>query len=97
MTTRDNPDEYNGWTNYETWAVKLWIDNDQGSQDYWLSEAKVLPPYELGQALEEMHSDQGLEGLGNTVFADLMGHALNRVDWYEIARTLVEEAREINP
>lgn len=23
-------DGYNGWTNYETWAVALWINNDQG-------------------------------------------------------------------
>lgn len=23
-------DKYNGWTNYETWNWKLWIDNDQG-------------------------------------------------------------------
>src|SRR5436305_15186136 len=22
---------YNGWANYETWAVALWIDNEQGS------------------------------------------------------------------
>ena len=22
--------EYQGWTNYETWNVALWIDNDQG-------------------------------------------------------------------
>ena len=33
---------YNGWTNYETWAVKLWIDNDQGSQEYWLEAAREL-------------------------------------------------------
>ena len=26
---------YNGWTNYETWAVKLWIDNDEDSYNYW--------------------------------------------------------------
>ena len=32
--------EYNGRTNYETWAVKLWIDNEQSSQDYWLQEAR---------------------------------------------------------
>ena len=29
-----NTKTYNGWTNYETWLVKLWIDNDEGSQNY---------------------------------------------------------------
>ena len=22
---------YNGWKNYETWNVKLWLDNEQGT------------------------------------------------------------------
>ena len=26
-------EKYNGWTNYETWAVGLWIDNDEISQN----------------------------------------------------------------
>ena len=26
---------YNGWTNYETWAVALWIGNEPGSYEYW--------------------------------------------------------------
>ena len=31
---------YNGWTNYETWNIKLWIDNEQGTQMYWHETAQ---------------------------------------------------------
>ena len=27
--------DYQGWTNYETWAVSLWFDNDQGIYNMW--------------------------------------------------------------
>lgn len=30
---------YNGWTNYETWAVALWLGNEQATSDYWASVA----------------------------------------------------------
>jgi len=32
--------KYNGWTNYETWLVKAYIDNDEGTQRYWLDVAR---------------------------------------------------------
>ena len=25
--------EYNGWYNYETWNFKLWLDNEQETQN----------------------------------------------------------------
>lgn len=34
--------KYNGWTNYETWLVKLWMDNDEGSQDYTREQATEI-------------------------------------------------------
>lgn len=38
MSTNDRT--YNGWTNYETWAVKLWMDNDESSYRYWQEAAQ---------------------------------------------------------
>lgn len=28
-------EKYNGFTNYETWAVKLWIDNEECTANHW--------------------------------------------------------------
>lgn len=33
-------ERHNGWTNYETWVVNLWMDNERGQQDYWAEEAR---------------------------------------------------------
>lgn len=33
--------EYNGWTNYETWNVALWIGNEESSSNYWTEEAQM--------------------------------------------------------
>ena len=32
--------EYNGWTNYETWIVKLWMDNEEGTHLYFREQAE---------------------------------------------------------
>lgn len=32
--------EYNGWHNYETWAVNLWLSNEQTSSQYWSDAAR---------------------------------------------------------
>ena len=31
---------YNGWANYETWCVHLWLTNEEGSYRYWREEAE---------------------------------------------------------
>ena len=37
MTDADKT--YNGWTNYETWCVKLWIDNLEATYQHWRERA----------------------------------------------------------
>jgi hypothetical protein len=34
--------EYNGWTNYETWLVNLWMDNEEGSQEFFREQAEDI-------------------------------------------------------
>jgi hypothetical protein len=35
-----NHNEYNGWFNYETWCVNLWMSNDAGSDEYYREMAQ---------------------------------------------------------
>ena len=53
-TTSDK--KYNGWTNYETWAVGLWNDNDQATYVYWREEATR----HVRQAAEDEMVERGI-------------------------------------
>ena len=98
--------EYNGWKNYETWVVKLWIDNDgyAGGAAAVEEEAERLAtenaddrPYAvhtLAQFIAEAIDadlDNGDEALTLGLWADLLGRSLKLVDWDEIAEAYLEE------
>jgi hypothetical protein len=48
--------KYNGWTNYETWNVKLWMDNDQGSYSYYTELAQEV--YDESEAEKSFTRDE---------------------------------------
>jgi hypothetical protein len=43
---------YNGYSNYETWAVQLWIDNTESKSSYWRRLAEEIYNH---QAKEQTH------------------------------------------
>ncbi len=80
--------KYNGWANYETWLVALWLDNGQGTQN----EARRIvrratSDYRAADMLKEYVSElvdpeEKIQGLA----ADLMNAALSEVEWVEVAQ-----------
>lgn len=95
---------YNGWTNYETWNVKLWMDNEEGTQDYWNQAAEEALHYRHHDTPEEAANQlacrlkdefqESMPDLGASCWADLLNAALSEVNWYEIAQSLVNDAKE---
>jgi hypothetical protein len=105
-----NHKEYNGWWNYETWLVNLWMDNEEGSYRYWgevagetYEEAEAEKPFskeeraklDLSERLKEEHEEAAPELQG--VFSDLLNAAMSEVNWYEIAEHMIDEYVQDKP
>lgn len=76
---------YNGWKNYETWCVKLWLDNDEWTYRDMVGKAKAIPEvYSLAEEIRE-YVERAVPLTGASMFVDLLEKALCEVDWYEIA------------
>ena len=84
-------DGYNGYKNYETWAVNLWLMNDQGSYEY-LQELKKehTDKYDFADCIEDLVKDI-MPDLPASMFSDLLGHAVQNVDFVEIAENFMED------
>jgi len=98
---------YNGWTNYETWLINVWMSNDEGSYELWQETAVEYIEEAEGDTDKERAADaaadlarrledecEGDRPELTGVFADLLGSALSSVDWHEIASHLVTDAME---
>ena len=99
-------ERYNGWTNCETWLVKLWLDNDEGSHNQWTERAQEcwddastddgvfsrdeLARIALADSLQEYHVENRPELPG--IYGDLLGTAMGAVNWDEIATSFVDDA-----
>jgi hypothetical protein len=103
-------EEYNGWTNRETWATALHINNDQylyeTAQDYTKQEIEghdseeEINPYYLGETLRSWIEDDllSLENIaGNQGLFSMLTDigSLYRVEWREIAENFLSEMKVV--
>lgn len=92
-------EKYNGYNNYETWLVALWIDNDQCYQSdvHELAEQNKDDEGSCASAIkayvEEMPDVSTAIENGGMV-ADLVNSTLSDVDWYELAEMYIKEIAE---
>ena len=90
----DEKKTYNGWSNYETWCVNLWLTNEEESS--LELTAIVRDAEDLGQASQIIKEwvEEMLPDLGASFAADLLGAAVGAVNWYEIAENHKEDESE---
>ena len=102
-------ENYSGWTNRETWALALWLDNDEGFQERTAELTRdIFERYGTVDAVRD-----ALEGLAEELFtvdgyrethgedipltlvsiAEDIG-SLYRVNYYEIAAGYVSDYKE---
>lgn len=100
---------YNGWTNYETWCVNLWLTNEEGSYHYWTETANEewespshtsehwtrsqAARFSLADRLKN-EIEEAQPDLGASMWADMLNAALCEVDWDEIANSFLEECED---
>lgn len=101
MTTRTESATHEGWSNYPTWALNLWLSNDQGLYNQvreWAHLAWKMSDHDPCEARASLASE--LEGWGQAQLdedpiagfpGDLLGWAMGQVNWLEIARAWLAE------
>ena len=84
-----NNEEYNGWKNRETWAMNLWLTNDEyicnELMPRWERESENK--YDCGRRIEEWVEEESEDYFGSTnhkTFLREVG-SMWRVEWGDIA------------
>jgi GTP1/Obg family GTP-binding protein len=98
--------KYNGWSNYETWNFKLWLDNDEDLHNYIIGEIKKIKEigtshiHEVSEVSNFLRSyiEDNVPSLmplsdKNGFYNDILNAALRDISTYEIAESYLEDLK----
>lgn len=92
----------NGWTNYPTWCVSLWLGDDVNPLNFFDVDDIVARLangdrsgliYDFAEELRNMVDEvqEQTESYPGGMFVDLMRYALEQVDYYQIAENALDD------
>jgi hypothetical protein len=85
--------QYQGWANYPTWLVQLWLDNDEGLYYHYRTLNRTHRDINsLARALKDLVDElmPPFDGLAG----DLLRYSLDSVDWHEIAEAIRDDEED---
>lgn len=85
---------YNGWVNYETWCVNLWLTNEQGTYNALQEIIKGAKDSDFAKAdeLKDFVNELADQEYDKPTFVkDLLNGALSEVNWLEIIQSNYEQ------
>ena len=88
---------YNGWTNWETWNFKLWIDNDEHTYNAMIELAEDVNGRDNAKSDFSKELEAWADDMRNEVkieagfFADVCNAAIKEINFYEIAESYLSE------
>ena len=99
MMNDNNDNNYNGWANYETWNVALYLDNDEGIYNFLLEGLRHLLAERnddwTGISLQELRELVQNSFRGDST-PDGVRLSHSEIDWCEIGDKLLEMAEGNN-
>ena len=95
-------ENYNGYKNYFTWNLKLWMDNDEHSYNAYRAAAREIiaeNPDKLqavGVLADQLKNgvEESAPELEPSFYCDILTAAIDNVDFFEIAEEIITELLE---
>ena len=94
-------ESYNGWKNYETWCINTYFGDDEYITEeiiadiYEEEKDKQQVIYEFTERFKdyvtEYIDDNVPSNINSGLIGDLLGSAIQKIDFYELAKTYVDD------